>query len=203
MHMVAPAKVWKVEDVLALPWDGRRFELVDGMLLVNGVEVPGGDLDDLDPAMTPSASLVHQHAVVTLVRLLADFAEPTRAGRVIVAPADVRLTPVTVVQPDVFVAPFVDGRAPRTLDEIKTLLLAVEIISPSSARSDRLHKRVLYQRAGVAEYWIVDLDARVVERWKPGSDVGEIFTTLIEWLPAGTESPLRIDLPAFFDGVVE
>ena len=203
MHMVAPARVWRVEDVLALPWDGRRLELIDGLLFVNGVEVPGGDLAHLDPAMTPSASLVHQRAVVKLVRLLADYVEPARAGLVIVAPADVRLAPETVVQPDVFVAPFVGGRAPRSLVEIRTLLLAVEVLSPSTTRTDRVHKRALYQRAGVAEYWIVDLDARVVERWKPDSDVGEILTTTLEWLAVGAESALRIELAAFFSGVVE
>ena len=40
--------------------------------------------------------------------------------------------------------------------------MAVEILSPSSARSDRTVKRRLYQRAGVAEYWIVDLVRKAV-----------------------------------------
>jgi Uma2 family endonuclease len=203
MVMATAARKWTVEDVLALPYDGRRFELVDGVLLVNGVEVPSGDLDQLDPAMTPSASLVHQRAVVKLVRLLADYVDENRVGLVVVAPADVGLEAETVVQPDVFVAPLVGGRAPRILDEIRTLLLAVEILSPSTARTDRVRKRALYQRAGVGEYWIVDLDARAVERWKPGSDVGEIFTTSLEWSPVPGGATLRIGLPQFFSGVLE
>ena len=48
------------------------------------------------------------------------------------------------------------------------LLLAAEVISPSSARGDRVDKREAYQRNGVPEYWIVDTAARVVERWHPG-----------------------------------
>lgn len=203
MHMAAAARKWHVEDVLALPYDGRRFELIDGMLLVNGVEVADGHIDRIDPAMTPSASLAHQRATLNLARLLADYVEATRVGLVVVAPADVKLAKDTVVQPDVLVASMIDGRVPRTLDEIRHLLLAVEILSPSTARTDRVHKRAVYRRAGVGEYWIVDLDACAVERWRPGSEVGEIFTTAIEWAPDAVQPALRIDLPAFFSGALD
>ena len=48
--------------------------------------------------------------------------------------------------------------------DVTTLLLAIEVLSPTTARYDRLTKRRLYQQQGI-EYWIVDLDGRVVERW--------------------------------------
>jgi Uma2 family endonuclease len=60
------------------------------------------------------------------------------------------------------------------------LLLAVEVLSPSTARYDRLTKRRFYQQQGV-EYWIVDLDARIVERWLPGSDRPEILAEHLAW----------------------
>jgi Uma2 family endonuclease len=50
---------------------------------------------------------------------------------------------------------------------VKALLLAVEVLSPSSAHFDRVRKRRFFQRVGVPEYWIVDVDARLIERWRP------------------------------------
>lgn len=203
MHMVAPAKVWTAEEVLALPYDGRRIELIDGVLLVNGVEVPGGDLGHLDPAMTPAPSWPHQNLVLELARRLAAYVERHAVGHVMAAPAGVPLAPGQVVEPDLFVVPLVGGRRPRSWDEAGGLLLVVEVLSPSTARRDRGRKRMLYQRAGVPDYWILDLDERRIERWKPGSDVGEILTTTIEWTAPGATEPLRIDIPDLFSRALD
>ena len=54
--------------------------------------------------------------------------------------------------------------------DVKSLLLAVEILSPSSLRTDRVVKRDFYLANGVAEYWIIDLEARVLERWTPAHE---------------------------------
>lgn len=201
MHMVAPAKVWTVEEVLALPYEGRRYELIDGILLVNGVPVPRGDLGAVDPAMTPSPSFPHQGAVTALWRLLTEYLESHRTGCAFVAPADIVLGNRRVVQPDVFVVPLVDGRAPRTWDEAGSLLLAVEVVSPSTARTDRVIKRRVYQEAGVPVYWLVDLDARIIQRWRSGAARSDELADVIEWLAPGAPEPLRIDIPAFFTRV--
>ena len=198
MHMVAPPKAWTVEEVLTLPWDGRRIDLIDRVLYVNGVEVPGGDLEHLDRSMTPSPSWPHQLIVAEVGRRLDAFAEQQRAGTVIAFPTDIPIVPGVVVQPDIFVVPLVAGRSPRSWEEAGSLLLAIEVVSPSTARRDRGQKRALYQQAGVPEYWIIDPEERRIERWKPGSDVGEILTTTIEWAPEGAAETLRLDIPSLF-----
>jgi Uma2 family endonuclease len=58
--------------------------------------------------------------------------------------------------------------------DFKRLLLAIEIISPSSVRIDRIIKRDFHLDAGVPEYWIVDLDARIIERWTQGRESPEV-----------------------------
>jgi len=50
----------------------------------------------------------------------------------------------------------------------------------------------------VAEYWIVDPDARVVERWRPDDPRPEILDQTIVWCPPGASPELVIDLPAYF-----
>lgn len=82
------------------------------------------------------------------------------------------------------------------------LLLVVEIPSPGTARADRLVKRRLYQRQGVPEYWIVDVAARLVERWRPEDERPEILTEHLEWQPAPVREALRVDLAAYFGEVV-
>ena len=75
------------------------------------------------------------------------------------------------------------------------------ILSPSTARADRHVKRRLYQRERVPEYWIVDVDARLIERWRPEDERPEILAEQLEWRPDPAHPPLTIDLPAYFRDV--
>ncbi|HEY0970867.1 MAG TPA: Uma2 family endonuclease [Gemmatimonadales bacterium] len=59
-------------------------------------------------------------------------------------------------------------------------------------------KRRLYQKERVPEYWIVDLDARVVKRWRPHDERPEILTERLEWRPDPAHPALEIGLPAYF-----
>ena len=81
-------------------------------------------------------------------------------------------------------------------------MLAIEVLSPSTARADRLIKRRLYQRAGI-ELWIVDLDARIVERWTPDSARPEICAEWIEWCPPGAAAPFRLDIEALMRRILD
>jgi Uma2 family endonuclease len=186
MPMPHPIADWTVAQVLELPDDGNRYEVVDGELLVS-----------------PAPSLLHQRALAALYERLKPFVAEHRIGSLLFSPADIEFDARTLVQPDLFVAPLVEGRAPRGWAENHTLLLAVEVLSPSTARADRHTKRGRYQRHGVAEYWIVDLDARLVERWCPADERPEILAELIEWHPSPDVPPLAIDLVELFTEILD
>jgi len=120
----------------------------------------------------------------------------------VVAPADVVFTQQRALQPDVFVIPPISGRRPEHFDDVRRLLVAAEVLSPSTARADRVEKRRIYRDEQVPEYWIIDLDARAFERNTPGEPRPEIVVEKLEWLPAGAAQPLVIDLPAYFAAVL-
>jgi Uma2 family endonuclease len=65
------------------------------------------------------------------------------------------------------------------------------------ARSEPRKQWTLYQRNRVSAYWIVDLDARVVERWRPDDDRSEILTVRVGWLPEHARTPFTLDLSAY------
>lgn len=85
--------------------------------------------------------------------------------------------------------------------EVGSLLLAVEVLSPATARADRHKKRRLYQRERVPEYWIVDIDAGLIERWHAADERPEIVTERIEWRLDPAHPPLVIDLTTYFRDV--
>ena len=78
------------------------------------------------------------------------------------------------------------------------MLLAIEVLSPSSRTRDRLIKRRLLQRVAVPEYWVFDLSRRLVERWRPGDRHAEALTSSLVWHPNGPDEPLTIDLVSLF-----
>ena len=186
MHMPTLKREWTATDRDDLPDDGNRYEVIDGELFV-----------------TPAPAWRHQEAVVQLYRLLADYLGAERVGHVVVAPADVVFSPIRAVQPDLFVVPLARGRRPERFEDVGRLLLAAEIISPSSARADRVKKRVLYRDEGVAEYWMVDLDSRTVERSTPEDVRVDVLAERMTWAPEGAVHSLEIDLTDYFSRVLD
>jgi Uma2 family endonuclease len=186
MCMPAIAREWTVEDLQDFPDDGNRYEVIDGELFV-----------------TPVPSWTHQDAVFRLQGILAEYLAREAVGYAVAAPADVVFSPRRGVQPDLFVAPLAAGRRPRHFSDVGRLLLAVEVLSPSTARADRVKKRALYRVEGVDEYWIVDLDARTIERSTPVDARIEVLAQTIEWMPQGASGPLAIDVPSYFRGVLD
>lgn len=131
---IPQGRPFTVDDLEAMPDDGNRYELIDGMLVVS-----------------PAPGMRHQKIVGKLVVAL-DAVCPDRL-HVFPAPFAVRTSTTTELQPDVLVA--------RDEDLTEKLLpvapvLAVEVLSPSSVINDLNNKKAAYERMGVVSYWVVD-----------------------------------------------
>lgn len=172
--------VTTIDELLALPEDGMRHELLDGV-----------------HALTPAPQYLHQKAVLELAFVFAVALKDRTDAEVLASPADIVLGPRTLVQPDVFVTRKSPEKSIREWADVGVPLLAIEVLSPGTAARDRGVKRRIYQNAGVGEYWIVDLDARIVERWTPADERPEIVDGTVRWsLPGGACG--EMDLPTFF-----
>lgn len=184
MPSLAAHANWTVEMLDALPDDGQRYEIIDGELYV-----------------TPAPSDVHQLVAAAFHRRIHDYLRPSDVARALISPADVRKEDRkrNRVQPDVFAVRLVDGKRPTYPYALSDLILAIEVESPSNPMLDYQVKRKLYLSEGVPEYWIANADARIVSRWRALHDPGEVFSTRIEWHPAGMTAPLVVDLPTLFD----
>ena len=186
MGMPAPhPPVTTIAELLALPDDGLRHELLDGRHVV-----------------TPAPRYLHQRALSELEALLRSTIAGRKDLEVLHSPADLVLGPATLVQPDLFVIRRTPGARPVRWADVGVPLLAVEVLSETTAARDRGTKRRIYQRAGVSEYWIVDLDARLIERWRTEDVRPEMVDAHLEWtLPDGGVGWL--DVGRFFASVWE
>ena len=180
MGMPAPQTPWTTDMVRALPDDGLRYELLNGELLVS-----------------PAPSLRHQAVLRNLFVLIEPYVRMHKIGWIYWSPADIELSPGNISQPDLFVVPN-SREEPTSWSEIRDLLLVIEALSPTTARNDRLKKRPWYQTAGIPEYWIVDIDSRLVERWRPEDQRPEIIDDVLIWQPRAEVPALRIVLDEIF-----
>jgi Uma2 family endonuclease len=134
------------DDYASIPNDGRRYEVLDGEL-----------------CMTPSPTPRHQAVSRNLQRILDNHIVARGLGSLFDAPLDVILAPTTVAQPDLL---FIRAGRESIVTERAiegTPDLVVEILSPGSARQDRVVKAKLYARHRAAHYWIVDPETRTLE----------------------------------------
>ena len=189
MGMPAIRRHWTTADVRGLMDEARawpRYELIGGELIV-----------------TPSPGGRHQYAVTELLFLVTSYLRGTSIGIAFASPADLEMESGTITQPDVFVVPA--GGAVSDDDfrwsHVTRLLIAIEVISPGSVRTDRVTKREYYMNVGVPDYLIVDVDARMIERWSQGRDTPDVLRDRLEWHPAGASAPLIISVPEFFDHI--
>ncbi|MCQ2508754.1 MAG: Uma2 family endonuclease [Dorea sp.] len=147
-------KGYTVDDYAALP-DDKRVELIDGTFY------------DMS---TPT----HMHQLVTssLWKEFDNYIDKTGSRCIAIAsPVDVQLDgdEWTVVQPDVMVVcdreKFLkNGRITGSPD------LVIEVLSPTTQRKDKFLKYYKYGNAGVKEYWIVDLEKRLIRVIHFGSE---------------------------------
>ncbi len=185
MVMSAPQPFTNIDELLALPDDGLRHELLDGQHVV-----------------TPAPSRLHQRALSELHSALkASLADRTDV-EVLFSPADVRIGPRSLVQPDLFIIAKDPAGKNREWEDAPLPFLVVEVPSPSTAPRDRGAKRRLYLQADVEEYWIVDLDARLVERWRRGDDRPEMLDETLVWsLENGASG--SVDLADLFTKIMQ
>jgi Uma2 family endonuclease len=130
---------WTVEDLERLPDDGRRYEIIDGSLVVS-----------------PAPAVGHQRVLSWLLIALAASRPP---GVEVLPGANVLLPGqrTRLLVPDVLAVlgePEIDGGALAV--PASAVLLAVEIVSPSSVSMDRVLKPNLYAEAGIGLYWRVE-----------------------------------------------
>jgi Uma2 family endonuclease len=182
--MVMPVtRHYTAADLATMPEDGLRYEVVRGELLVT--PAPGGR---------------HQPIVTRLLAALSRYLE--REGlldQLLTPPADITLSYDTLVQPDLLVADTAAFIQSGKWTDVTTLFLVVELISPSSARTDRETKRPEYQKHGVPQYWIVDGDQRQVEVWTPNVAAPVIERGRLLWRHPVLNAECVIDLARLFD----
>ena len=128
------------DDLLRLPDDDLRHELIGGVHYV-----------------TASPTLRHQRVLGRLYLAIGNWLDDHSVGEVYFAPVDVVLSPFDVVVPDLLFMSHARAStvsAPEAVRGMPELL--IEVLSPSTRRRDQSLKRALYEREGVAEYWVVD-----------------------------------------------
>ncbi|MEV4260097.1 Uma2 family endonuclease [Kribbella sp. NPDC049584] len=110
--------------------DGRRYEVVNGRLLITGAQPPA-----------------HHAAVIALMVVLKQACPPDLL--VSVGSLAFRPTPHTTLRPDLLVCP-------RNYHPTEPPVLAVEVLSPSTRTTDVVLKRALYETHQVPSYWLLD-----------------------------------------------
>ena len=164
------------EDFLNFPNDGKRHEIIDG-----------------EHYVTPSPNTKHQRIVTRLTAALVHCLEQHPIGEVFVAPLDVVFSDLDVVEPDLL---YISRERASVLTEQNVRGapdLAVEILSPSTRKTDEVTKRKLYERFGVGEYWVVDPELETIKVYRR---VGEAFERVSE---LGAESGDELTTPLLPD----
>lgn len=138
-----------IDEYGELPNDGKRYQILDGELDV-----------------TPAPNIMHQRISNRLGWALVAAMQKTDQGEIFYAPTDVVLDRHNIVQPDlVFVRKeHADIVGPANIRGVPDLI--IEILSPSTRRTDVLVKSELYARFGVPMYWIVDPDLDRIELYE-------------------------------------
>jgi Uma2 family endonuclease len=161
MHIPKGKIVLTYEDYLLLPNDRNRYEILEGELTV-----------------TPAPSTKHQTASGNLFVILAHYIKERGLGRLFYAPTDLILESTSVLQPDLlFVSKAREGIITEKAIEGAPDLV-IEIVSPTTSRTDRVTKAQIYARHTVPAYWIVDPEQEAIEIYLLEADGYRLATTL-------------------------
>jgi Uma2 family endonuclease len=117
--------------------DDERWELIDGIAY----------------NMSPAPAIRHHDAASNLFVILRQRLKG-KPCKPFIAPVDVVLSEIDVVQPDVFVVCDPAKITPKNIQGAPDFI--VEVLSPSTSRKDLREKKALFERVGVAEYLVLD-----------------------------------------------
>lgn len=161
LHIPEGKIVLTYEDYVLLPNDRNRYEILEGELTV-----------------TPAPGTKHQSASANLFKLLSRHIDEHDLGKLFYAPIDLILAPTIILQPDLL---FVFSAhqhiiTERAIEGVPDLV--IEILSPTTSRTDRVNKAQIYARYGVSVYWIVDPEHEAIEIYLLEADGYRLTVTL-------------------------
>ena len=171
------------------------------MYFIESEDAPYMELMEGQIIQKSSPSLAHQIISGKLFFALETFNRMHSLGQVVTAPIDIVLDRYNCLQPDlVFILN--DQKDIITNNGIiGSPALAIEIISPSSAMRDRVHKKKIYERNGVKEYWLVYPEYEEIEIFELKNGLYELFSTATKTegeLQSAILKDLKLDLKEIF-----
>jgi Uma2 family endonuclease len=135
-----------VEEFWSLPESVLPTEYIDGEII-----------------MAPAPNIPHQRLILWTAGLLQQFVIQNRLGEIFISPLDVVLPTGEVIQPDIFFLNPKQAARARTGNRVYDVPpFLIEVLSPGSVVHDTITKRALYEKNGVREYWIVDVEKRTI-----------------------------------------
>jgi Uma2 family endonuclease len=179
MHIPKGKIILTYEDYVLLPNDRNRYEILEGELTV-----------------TPTPSTKHQSASANLFKLLSTHIDDRNLGKLFYAPVDLILDPTTILQPDLL---FVFSAhqhiiTERAIEGVPDLV--VEILSPTTSRTDRVTKAQIYARHSIPAYWIVDPEREVIEIYSLEIDTYRLAATLEGKIPMSASPFKELEIAA-------
>jgi|SRR5688572_31316492 len=127
------------KDFLEMPDDGKQYELIEGELILNPAPIPR-----------------HQLVAGNLYHAIRNYFDQHDIGKVMHSPIDVVLADDVLLQPDLIIIrnEHLSIIGPKNIQGPPDVV--IEVLSDGTRRKDEIVKRKLYERYGVAEYWVVD-----------------------------------------------
>jgi len=138
--------------------DGIRKEIIEGELF-----------------MSPAPSIKHQLILRNLFRVLDNFIMEHNLGEIFFAPCDVIFSNINIMQPDILFISNENSKILTALNIKGAPDLIIEILSPSTIENDRIYKKLVYEKFGVKEYWVVDPQEEMIEVWALQDDGFQLF----------------------------
>lgn len=150
------------DEFFALPDDGHRYELVDGILI-----------------MSPSPEPKHQRVAMEILRQLLFFLDKNPIGQ-LYHELDIQLKKSKMgadcaYKPElVFIKGMTRETEPKRI--VAPVDMVLEVVSPDRRKYDLETKRVDYEQSGIGEYWVADPELDSIRFWRrQGTVFVEVF----------------------------